>query len=215
MNRIPFSAYDFFGYLASGFLIIASVDSLGTERVVLQEDLSAVLSIFWIGMAYIIGQILASPSAWLLERTLVGKYMERPNINLFKNKPEKGWVKLFPGYFTPLPIATQRRILEKAKAEGINEKGEALFVHVFGKIKADKDTMVRLSIFLNMYGFCRNISFSCLLSGLVMLVGFLWTRNLDLLLWTFAALVGSVGMFYRYLKFFRQYSYELLVTYAA
>jgi hypothetical protein len=29
-----------------------------------------------------------------------------------------------------------------------------------------------------------------------------------------AAFVGAIGMFYRYLKFFRQYSLELYTTYA-
>ena len=71
MNRIPFSVYDFFGYLASGFLLIVAVDYVIGEQWVLREDLSVVLGLFWIVVAYIIGQIIAgiaatalAPNAW-------------------------------------------------------------------------------------------------------------------------------------------------------
>lgn len=213
MNRIPFSVYDFFGYLASGFLLMVAVDYVVGEQWMLQEDQSVVLGLLWIVAAYIIGQIIASPSAWLLERMVIGKWLIRPELNLLRDPPKKWWAKLFPGYFTTLPVAIRNRILEKAEVEGISEPGQALFIHAFGKVKADENAMARLNTFLNLYGFCRNISFACLLAAIVLIVGTWGGGNLDRLPWVFVALVGSVGMFYRYLKFFRQYSYELFVTY--
>ena len=97
----------------------------------------------------------------------------------------------------------------------MNENGEALFVHTFGEVKKDEKNMPRLNTFLNLYGFCRNISFTCLIVTLLLVIGNLALGTPDKFYWALAALVGAVGMFYRYLKFFRQYSYELLVTYAA
>jgi len=215
MNRIPFSVYDFFGYLASGFLFMVAVDYVIGKQWVLRDELSVVLGLFWIVVAYIIGQILAGTSAWLLERLIVGKWLMRPYTNLLRDSPKIWWAKLFPGYFTPFPVAIRNRVKEKAKADGVTETGEAVFLHVFGEVKADEAAMARLNIFLNLYGFCRNISFTCLLVALVIVVGSWIEGTWDKLPWFFVSIVGSVGMFYRYLKFFRQYSYELFITYAA
>lgn len=215
MNRIPFSVYDFFGYIASGVLILAAVEYIVGKQWVFRNEKGVLFGLFWIILAYIIGQVLANPSAWLLERILVAKWLKRPNINLFENPPKIWLAKIFPGYYSPLPIQIRKKVIEKAKAEGITETGEALFIHAFTKVKADKDAMARLNTFLNLYGFCRNISFTCLIVALMILIGSWNEDTLDKLLWVFVAIIGSVGMFYRYLKFFRQYSYELFITYAA
>lgn len=214
MNRIPFSVYDFFGYLASGFIFMVVIDYIVGKQWVLREDFSVVLATLWIVIAYITGQIIAGIAAWLLERNVIGKWLGWPSTNLFKDPPQKWWAKLFPGYFTGLPLAIRNKITEKAKSEGIHETGQALFIHAFGRVKTDENTMARLNTFLNLYGFCRNISFVCLLATLVLIVGSWGEGNLYRLLFAVIAMVGSIGMFYRYLKFFRQYSYELFVTYA-
>jgi hypothetical protein len=97
MNKIPFSIYDFFGYLASGFLVLMAVDYVSARDWLIGGQLSTVLGIFWIVISYILGQILAGPSAWLLERIIVGKWLQRPNVNLFRDPPRKWWVRFFPG----------------------------------------------------------------------------------------------------------------------
>ncbi len=215
MTRFPFSVYDFFGYLASGFLLLETVDYVVDGQWILVDSSSVVSIAFWTIVAYITGQILASPSAWLLERTIVGRLLQRPSINLFRDAPKYWWTKLFPGYFTPLPVAIREKVLQTAESDGITEKGEAIFVLAFGKVKSDKDTMARLSSFLNLYGFCRNVCFTSLLATLLVAIGSFWGGSLEKLPWALIALVGSAGMFYRFLKFYRQYSYELFITYAA
>lgn len=213
MNRIPFSVYDFFGYLASGFLFMVAVDYVIGKQWVLGEDLSAIFALLFIIIAYVIGQINAGIAAWLLERNVVGKWLGWPGTNLFTNPQKKTLPKLFPGYFTMFPIAIRKKTLEKAKSEGIAETGQTLFIHAFAKVKRDENTMARLNIFLNLYGFCRNIS-TVLLFASIMLIATSWGEgNLHRLVFALAAMVGAVGMFYRYLKFFRQYSYELFISY--
>jgi hypothetical protein len=214
MNRIPFSVYDFFGYLISGFLLLVAIDYAGGYRFLLRNELSLTYGIFWTVIAYITGQILAGPSAWLLERIVIGRWLKRPNINLFKDPPQKFWVKIFPGYFTPFPPEIRKSILAKARIAGIEEVGEALFLHSFAKVKIDNDTMARLNTFLYLYGFCRNISFTCFVSAFIIAFWSIFLHTPEKLLWAFIAITFSVGMFFRYLKFFRQYSYELFLTYS-
>jgi hypothetical protein len=64
------------------------------------------------------------------------------------------------------------------------------------------------------------MSLGLLISALILLVGALidvrqWS-DIDTykLWWAVGALVGAVGMFYRYLKFFRHYTMEVFNSYA-
>ena len=219
MSRIPFSVYDFFGYLVPGFLFVAVMDfalvgTIAGERWVLRDDLGVVYGLTWTVVAYIIGHVLSSPSEWLLQEKIVRNWLKSPAINLFNDHQRKsGRFLLFSGYYKPLPSPIRKRILEKAKAEGINETGEALFYHAWGKVKKDQDAMARLYIFLYLYGFSRNVSFACALASLVIVAGCLVEGSWGNLIWAFVSLFAAVGMLYRYLKFYRLYSVDVFIVY--
>jgi uncharacterized membrane protein YdcZ (DUF606 family) len=89
-----------------------------------------------------------------------------------------------------------------------------LFWAAFAVARGDKTAMERLGHFLNQYGLCRNLSFTAILSGLV-LVAYAWKKGNSEELW-WAALAGVLGaaMFLRYMKFYRHYAIEVLTTYA-
>lgn len=201
MLKIPFSVYDFFGYLASGFLVCVGADYIVGKHWLLRDDVPLAEAAFWVVAAYIAGHIIATPASWLYERILVGKVLGRPNANLMARN-SSWWRCVFPGYFTPLPEQLQERIREKAG----NLHGETLFHHVRTKAKADKPTWDRTEVFLHLYGFCRNVSFSLLVIGVALLA----TSHGKVAV---IAFVAALGMLYRYLKFHRQYSYELLTAY--
>jgi hypothetical protein len=101
---------------------------------------------------------------------------------------------------------------DKAKAK---EVGETLFEHAFAKVKQDKDKMERLNIFLKLYGFCRNGSLACLL-----LFGFILARHLMCISQgrgeyhaAWVLLICAVILFYRYLRFYRHYSWDMFLAY--
>jgi len=92
-------------------------------------------------------------------------------------------------------------------------------------VKKDKTAYDRMTSFLNLYGFCRNVCTGALIVIPILVCGAFRNVTLngwqlvgaphrDLLWWAVAAGVVAVGMFYRYLKFFRQYTIEVFVTYA-
>lgn len=78
----------------------------------------------------------------------------------------------------------------------------------------------RLDNFLNLYGFCRNICLALLLATVILLVGGTsepWRNGgVGEHIWwaTVAAPVAAIGMFYRYLKFFRDFTIEVYRSYA-
>src|SRR6266498_4328564 len=218
MNQVPFDPYDFFGYLAAGLLVLVGMDlTLGFPHV-LGQDLKVIDTAVLILGVYIAGQLVATPAKAILEDTLVGKLLGRPTVNLLYETRSKLRF-LFPGFFKPLPEPIRERILVKAEQEGIHGTGEALFFHVryHPEILLNEKLMVKLSSFLNKYGFARNLAFTSIVVGGALLVKSQMPSGAigrDLARYGWTALVAGVVLFYRYLKFFRQYSCELFNTYA-
>jgi hypothetical protein len=222
--KIPFDVYDFFGYLASGFLVLCAAGHafLGTTLDAL--DLKAGPATFYVLLAYIIGQIIASPSSFFLEGVIVRRWLRSPEEVLLEEVNEDGrplheW--FFPGYYERFSGGTRTRVMDAASADRVDERGRDLFRHAYVVARQDNTTLQRLSTFLNQYGFCRNICMGLLISAVLLIVGALmdfhhWTpidtRKLE---WAVLALVASVGMFYRFLKFFRLYTVEVFLSFAA
>jgi len=77
---------------------------------------------------------------------------------------------------------------------------------------ANERTQARLDIFLNQYGFARNTSFAFLVSAVAITMEHIYGTHPVRLRWS---LLAAISLFYyRYLKYLRQYSYELLLRYA-
>jgi hypothetical protein len=218
MNKLPFDPYDFFGYLASGLLILVGMDIVLGFPSILGRDLKVVDSAILVIAVYVTGQIIASPAKALLEDGLVGKVLGRPNVNLFREKKPRIRGLLFPGFYLPLPEKTGKKVLDKAENEGVKGPGEDLFLHVrySPPILQDQRLMEKLNSFINKYGFSRNLSFSALLVGIGCLIKMFvsFGSNNDLRKYGITVLITAIFLFYRYLKFFRQYSYEMFNTYA-
>ncbi|HEV2671458.1 MAG TPA: hypothetical protein VGU74_10210, partial [Gemmatimonadales bacterium] len=101
MNRIPFSVYDFFGYLSTGFLILVAV-AYSTGRIgQLHEPPGVVMGFFWLIAAYVVGHIIAHIASGLLEQKFLRGFLGSPEDHLLLPK-KSGWkARLFPGNFTP------------------------------------------------------------------------------------------------------------------
>ena len=218
MDKIPFDPYDFFGYLASGLALVIGMELTLGFPTVLSAQLSAVQSAFLILGVYVAGHIIATPSKFILEDTIVRKLLKSPTRNLFNPHPTKCLKFVFPGYYSALPANIRNNILERVKAEGGDASGESLFLHVrfCASMLDNEKLMARLNTFLSRYGFARNLSFSCLFVGMAMLAKgcFVDLGEPLLVKYGITAAVAGVLLFYRYLKFYRQYSYELFNTYA-
>jgi hypothetical protein len=76
-----------------------------------------------------------------------------------------GWRRgVFPIYCKPLPSETRARILERSVKEGFPKPGRALFYHCHAIVKRDKTTYDRMTSFLSLYGFCRNVCMGALMA---------------------------------------------------
>jgi hypothetical protein len=218
MDKVPFSVYDFFGYLSAGFILLAGVDAAFVGSHQISASPSVIAGILLVVLAYVAGQITANIAGFVLERKLVGDFLGQPTQHLFGvgKHPLERWL---PGYYTPLPIETRQRVLEKVRATaGIGTPDEGLFFHCHALMKKEQVVLERLNTFLNLYGFCRNMCVALMSAALMMLLGIIVgsaaTGEVGPGWWSAGALLGAVGMFYRYLKFYRQYGLELFTSYA-
>lgn len=216
LDRFPFTSYDFWAYLAAGFLLLGPADFVFGTNLLAAKDWSWFQIGVAVSSAYVTGQLVASLSATLLERGLVGKLLGYPRNVLFGRTKVWQWVRwCLAGYYTALPEATQRAAMEKGKAAGVDAPGEALFWPAFNAARDRPKVMERLESFLNQYGFARNIATVAILDALL----FAWSYNFHggpplhgNLCWV--SLVVAAGMTVRYLKFFRLYANEVFTAYA-
>jgi hypothetical protein len=211
MRSFPFTNYDFFGYIASGFVLIFAIDRVLETGWMIRPSWTVVEGMFVLACAYGVGHLLAGLASALIERRFVRRYLRPPTQHLLGAGGGPAWFKkIYPVYFEPLPNTTQDRIRERAAAAGITEPGEAMFWAAFDVAKNKKAAYKRMSDFLNNYGLCRNLSFTAGLCALLLLgVG----HRSDVG-WAIAAMILSVGMLFRYLKFYRHYALEVFTTYA-
>lgn len=216
MEKLPFTSFDFWGYLAAGFLLLAAIDNAGHFGLLTLKDWNIVAGILAVASAYVLGHVIASVSAFLFERGLVGKVLGWPSQSLFgKCRPPRWAKRVLKSYYSELPAQTQQAIESKAAASGITGAGEALFWLAFAKARSSDRTMARLADFLNQYSFCRNVAAVAFADA-----GILWWAHwqpqgtqLQLVVARAAAVVGVV-LLLRYLKFLRHYSLELFIAFA-
>jgi hypothetical protein len=89
-----------------------------------------------------------------------------------------------------------------------------LFLHAYSIVTANERAQARLDDFRNQYGFARNMSFAFLVSAIAIGATHFYGTHPVRLRWFLLAAFASVSLFYRYLKFFHQFSYELFLRYA-
>ena len=214
--KIPFSVYDFFGYLAAGFLVLAAIDFSCNGGWLLKDTMAPVFVMVWTVVAYILGHLVAHLASALLEHAFLRRFLGSPEEHLFGAKKKTWKARLFPANFRPFPKATQDRILARVADVGGPTFGRALFFHCHAIVKHQPVTLERLNVFLARYGFCRNVSMAAALAALVLAFSRVWCPSgaPDLFPWLPAALLAAIGMLYRYLKFFRHYTTEVFTSYA-
>lgn len=217
MKDLPFSAYDFFGYLAAGIVVLVGLQFLLGAPVVLGREHTAVESVALFLGFYIVGQVVAGLAKPILEDFVLRRLLHPPSVVLL-SPPRRGIrARLFRGYHTPLPDSVQKKVAARASHERANAlTGESLFLHVrfHPEMRNDAVLAKRLDVFLAQYGFARNVSLALLGMGLTVFVAARFQHRADLPLYGAMAFCVGVGMWFRYLKFFRQYSYELFNCYA-
>jgi hypothetical protein len=128
MDRLPFDPCDFFGYLASGLVVIVGMDLVVwfphvVVRLphVLGQELNVVVGACWLFAVDVVGQVVATPAKALLEDDVIDELLGRPSVNLFRRKPPMPWRVGFPGFNKPLSSSMRERILARVRHDGLSD----------------------------------------------------------------------------------------------
>lgn len=212
MKSFPFTDYDFWGYLAAGFLVLFAVDfSVGTN-VLQRPTWTVVETIVAVSVAYVAGHLVAGLSSAVFEQRLL-LILGRPSEVLTGVKQGPAWARfVYPAYFVPLPAGTVAALRAKATAAGHGEFG-SLFTHAHRVAQKNGKAAERMATFLNQYGFCRNVSFAALIAAIAFAVSAAHAAKDDAWLWAASSVFVCVGMFARYLKFHRLFTVEVFNSY--
>ncbi|SEP72214.1 hypothetical protein SAMN04488038_101289 [Solimonas aquatica] len=216
-TKIPFTSYDFWAYLSAGSLFLAAIDFASGTGWLLQKDWSAAQIAVAVSAAYAIGHLIAGLSSFFIERLLVGRLLGPPRKNLFGQRTWSGerLRRVLPSYYQALPPETQAAVLRSAQSHGVTQPGEALFWVAFDSARRSPPVMARLDNFLNQYGFCRNTAVVALIDAAVLFWGHHQAHGTNVHLWlSWAALLMSLGMTLRYMKFYRLYANEVFTAFA-
>lgn len=222
-----FSDYDIFAYIASGLSAFVVWDIVFSTHYVLGAEWTVASGSLTIAAAYIIGQILAAPSGWLIERQFVHHVLFRPSIILMASR-EIGWrvflkKTLLQDYYNPLDAGLRRKVGLRATADRGGEiAGETVFWCAFPVAKKEASANARMDGFLKLYGFCRNMAFiglagACFIASdaTTEWARLGWSDHIgQQFRWALLALLIGLGMLHRYLKFFRLYNVEIFVAYS-
>ena len=216
MNRLPLNPYDFFGYLGSGILVVVGMEFVLGFPNVLGREFGVVDSAMLFLGVYVSGQMMATPAKAVLEDFVIEKILGRPHSVLLGGKKPRVRGFLFSGYYKQLPDTVRNSVFSKVASDGKQLEGESLFLYVrfAPSTRNDERLNSRLNDFLNQYGFNRNLAFTSIIIGSALALKSQTSADPVLFQYGLTGLIAGIMLFYRYLKFFRQYSYELFNTYA-
>jgi len=236
MRGIPtftgFWAYDLFGYLLPGSLVLAAVgkfNRLGHDLIASRWGSGRIQDVaLLVGLAYFLGHLVAALSSLVLEKAILRKVLGYPTSRMFPNQAEKtpGWWRrkfhrvrrfLFPGYFRDY-TEQFRRVLDRH------------FFATFGFDASDDHDRFwliwewvslhhavahrRATHFLDLYGFSRNTSLACLAIALLPL-----TPGADCPLprvpWSVGWSLAAFVLFSNYTKLMRRMDDEVYRAFVA
>jgi hypothetical protein len=163
LDKVPFSVYDFFAYLSSGSILLATFDYILGFGLLSQEKIAPLIAVLLVVLAYVCGHIAAHFSSFLYEHVIVARLLNRPNDMLMGGSPRWRLHRvMFPQFCRPLPSEIQIRVNTRARSRTFEGRGEGQFLHCYAVVTADDTRQNRLDGFRNQYGFARNMSLSSL-----------------------------------------------------
>ncbi|MGB2635923.1 MAG: hypothetical protein WAM58_18485 [Candidatus Acidiferrum sp.] len=79
MDKVPFSVYDFFAYLSSGSILLATFDYIFGFGLLSQAKIAPLFAVLLVVLPYVCGHIAAHFSSFLYEHLTVARFLKRPN----------------------------------------------------------------------------------------------------------------------------------------
>ena len=224
-NWFPFSDYDFFGYLVSGFALVFVVDYVfNSGAIILRDSWTFVQIILAMGIAYFAGQIIAWPASLILEHLLARRILPQPVAVMLSDGTPGLFVRVIGAAvigrnYSPLPDPVRASLFQRAASENytsvdkVKADVQLVFEPAFQAARQNSDLSSRIDSFRNQYGLNRNMAFASLVATGI----FAWGPSVTAPTNTALLVVSFVlfcGLLTRFLKFYAAFAAEILKAYA-
>ncbi len=212
--KIPFSFFDFFGYLFPGFIATIAfiwliIPNDAYQRTIdffnSTKDFKYIIFFVILIMIYGLGHVVSSLGSYLFEGILIGKWLGYPSENLFRRERKNTWP--FSGYGRNYSEKFIDAFSEKFDGYfgDFNSYDKFMLCFTFVKEKCST-TFGRLITFISLYDFSRNSAMGFLILAIVSILKGYYFYGVILIILTFFFIS-------RYLKFFRSYGDEVFRTF--
>lgn len=208
--------YDVYAHVAQGAVALAAADYVFGTRFVLDADWTFADGFFVLIASYVVGHVVASPASAILERWFARAVLQPPARNLLAAKENTSALRfIFGDYYVRLDEPLRLSVLQKMGVTDVGAiTGDRLFWAAYPAARADERASERMSRFLNLYGFCRNISFVAALTAVTLVVVHGFDLQSDHTKVALTAFLVATIMFLRFLKYYRLYSLEVLLSFS-
>jgi len=222
----PLTNYEFYAFVASGMLLVATIDYCFADGVLVHRpEWTLVQIVFWTVISYVAGHICAAPASAIIEHFIARTIFREPGAVALRLE-ERRWREYALAWafahreYAPFNSATLAGIRKAfiTRAGGKLDQiitTHAIFEMAYPLARQNQDTAQRLESFQNTYGFCRNICFVALVAAGCLTYRY-WQTKTDWDLWlTIGAVATSVGMYGRFLKYYALFGREVLLRFYA
>jgi len=223
LSKVSFWAYDIFGYLLPGTILLAAFaksNSYVYDIIETHWDSTNYLDIvIVIAIAYTLGHVVSALSSYILERAILRKLIGYPTTQMFDTpKNKKSLLRIItPGYL-------------RAYSQQFQDRFKELFDRRFGLVNYDEHDYFwlcwsyisynhpvayrRATHFLELYGFTRNMSMTFLLiSTATIYPG--WTAFINPCIYSIIFLFAGIILFSNYVKLLRRLNDEVYRAFVA
>jgi len=217
-SNVAFWAYDIFGYLLPGLLILASIwltNSFFRNLLTAFPTFDPLLGFILLGaLAYFTGHVVAAISSFLLERSFLKWAIGYPSEWLLSmpKKVKYPLSSLFRHYRSSYSAEFQDHFLQTfQQVTGFKSKDpQDIFMLCWSYVSISHPIAYRRAThFLELYGFSRNASMVFfLLCFLPILPG--WNSFFPILPWIIVCFLSGVLMFMNYTKLLRRCDDEVI-----
>jgi len=220
----PLTDYDFYGYIACGFVVLFGIDYCLFDGSHLHKSWTVFEGSVLFALAYVTGQLIAMPSSMVLEH-FFARHLLRPPAKILLSSSQgmcERWIGKFliGRNYSPFPHGLREKITERASkdlkvtAAAIEADPENAFQSAFVVARRSEDTRKRMDDFRNQYGFNRNMAFAGFFVFALMMEKAWQHDDAHALTYGLLSLAMAAGMLLRFLKFYSSFAAEVFRAYA-
>ncbi len=215
----------FVGYLVCGFLLLAAGEAACEGQWLLERDWEPRAQIFFGSIALCSGWLVSRIGLALLERKFVRGWLKAPEEFLLADHPcsVRRWKRLLcPVYFRPISDDVRERILQAAGRDGFCAPGHELLEHALAVVRPEPALWRRVDLSRQLGDISRGLCAGFVATAAILVCGAIWSgldsswgqADLRKLGYALLSLWEALLMVYRFLKFRRQFTVDVLTGYA-